>query len=119
MDPVRPFARQSSLRDLRAPSTGSTPATDAPGFRRPGRPIPGRLTIILRNLRHGKIQVRIQHEHLESLIRTLDRSSNRISFALIIAALLVASSMLVPLKSAGFSPSVWSAMASPRDRVSG
>ena len=33
---------------------------------------------------------------MESLIKTLDRSSNRISFALIIAGLVVASSMLVP-----------------------
>jgi ubiquinone biosynthesis protein len=38
----------------------------------------------------------VQHEHLESLIKTLDRSSNRISFALIIAGLVVASSLLVP-----------------------
>ena len=47
-------------------------------------------------MRQGNIQVHIQHEHLESLIKTLDRSSNRISFALIIAGLVVASSMLVP-----------------------
>ena len=37
---------------------------------------------------------------LESLIRTLDRSSNRISFALIIAALILASSFLVPRQGA-------------------
>jgi ubiquinone biosynthesis protein len=57
---------------------------------------PDDATTILRNLRQGKVQVRVHHEHLESLTKTLDKSSNRISFALIIAALLVGSSLLVP-----------------------
>jgi ubiquinone biosynthesis protein len=39
--------------------------------------------------------MRVHHEHLENLAKTLDKSSNRISFALIIAAILVGSSMLV------------------------
>jgi ubiquinone biosynthesis protein len=33
-----------------------------------------------------------------ALIKTIDKSSNRVSFSLIIAALLVASSLLVPQK---------------------
>jgi ubiquinone biosynthesis protein len=59
--------------------------------------LPDDLNIILNKLRQGNIQVHIQHEHLETLIKTLDRSSDRISFALIIAGLVVASSLLVPL----------------------
>jgi ubiquinone biosynthesis protein len=58
--------------------------------------LPDDLNVILRRVRQGKFQVHIQHEHLENLIKTIDRSSNRISFALIIAGLVVASSMLVP-----------------------
>ncbi len=57
--------------------------------------LPDDINVILSKFRQGKIQVRIQHEHLDNLIKTLDKSSNRISFALIIAALLVASSLLV------------------------
>jgi len=52
--------------------------------------------LLIRKVRQGRIQVRVHHEHLENLTKTLDKSSNRISFALIIAALLVASSLLVP-----------------------
>ncbi|MHC4836290.1 MAG: ABC1 kinase family protein, partial [Planctomycetota bacterium] len=37
----------------------------------------------------------VYHDHLEELEQTLDNSSNRISFAVIIAALLIASSLLV------------------------
>jgi len=57
--------------------------------------LPGDLNIILSKIRRGQFQVHVQHEHLENLVRTLDKSSNRVSFALIIAALLVGSSMLV------------------------
>jgi ubiquinone biosynthesis protein len=57
---------------------------------------PEDVNAVLRKLRQGKVQVRIHHEHLENLTKTLDQSSNRISFALIIAALLVGSSLLVP-----------------------
>ena len=58
--------------------------------------MPEDLNAILTKMRHGQIQMRVQHEHLENLVTTLDKSSNRISFALIIAALLVGSSLLVP-----------------------
>ena len=58
--------------------------------------LPEDINLILSKFRLGLIQIRIQHEHLENLVHTLDKSSNRISFAVIIAALLIASSMLVP-----------------------
>jgi ubiquinone biosynthesis protein len=58
--------------------------------------IPKDLSTIIGKIRQGKFELRVHHEHLEALTKTLDKSSNRISFALIIAALLVASSLLVP-----------------------
>ena len=57
--------------------------------------LPGDLNTILSKLRRGQFQLHVQHEHLETLVRTLNKSANRVSFALIIAGLLVASSMLV------------------------
>jgi ubiquinone biosynthesis protein len=92
---LRRFARQSTLRDLE-------PKRLLRYLRRMLQDagdlvtrLPDDVNIILSKLRQGKIQVHIQHEHLENLIKTLDRSSNRISFALIIAALILASSLLV------------------------
>ncbi|MCX5647410.1 MAG: AarF/ABC1/UbiB kinase family protein [Phycisphaerae bacterium] len=96
MEALRRFTRQSSLRDLepkRALRYLRRMAQDAADLI--GR-LPDDLNIILSKLRQGNIQVHVQHEHLETLIKTLDRSSNRISFSLIIAGLVVASSMLVP-----------------------
>lgn len=57
--------------------------------------LPEDVSLLLTKFRQGKLQVRVHHEHLETLTKTLDKSSNRVSFALIISALLVASSLLV------------------------
>lgn len=57
--------------------------------------LPEDINAIIRKFRSGQFQVRVHHEHLENLSRTLDKSSNRVSFALIIAALLIASSIVI------------------------
>lgn len=57
--------------------------------------LPADLGTILSKAKRGDFEVRIHHEHLENLIHTLDKSSNRLSFGFIIAGLLVASSLLV------------------------
>ena len=57
--------------------------------------LPEDFDAILKKFRQGKFQLRVHHEHLENLATTLNKSSNRVSFALIIAALLISSSMLV------------------------
>jgi ubiquinone biosynthesis protein len=61
--------------------------------------LPDDLNVIISKFRQGNFQLRVHHEHLENLTHTLDKSSNRISFALIIAALLVGSSMVISQKS--------------------
>jgi ubiquinone biosynthesis protein len=58
--------------------------------------LPDDVNAILNKFRQGNFQLKVHHEHLENLAKTLDKSSNRISFALIIAALLIGSSLLVP-----------------------
>ncbi len=64
--------------------------------------LPADLGGLLRRIKRGQFHLTVQHEHLENLVRTLDRSASRISFAVIIAALLVASSMLVGQEGAIF-----------------
>ncbi len=57
--------------------------------------LPEDFAVILNKLKRGSMRVHVQHEHLEELSHTLDKSSNRVSFALIIAGLLIGSSFLV------------------------
>ena len=50
---------------------------------------------IVGKLRRGELIVPLEHRKLENLINEIDRSSNRLSFALIIASLIVGSSLLI------------------------
>lgn len=96
LEALRPYARRASLEAFepsRLLHVARQTMQDAGDL---AARLPEDVNIILSRFRQGKFQVRVHHEHLENLTKTLDRSSNRISFSLIIAALLVASSLLVP-----------------------
>jgi ubiquinone biosynthesis protein len=56
---------------------------------------PAQLRTALRQVSKGKWQVHIRHENLEQLATELDRSSNRVAFALVIAAIIVGSSVVI------------------------
>lgn len=96
VEALRPYARRTAFRALepkRVLRQMRKTLEDASDLL---ARIPHDVNTIVARIRQGKFDIRIHHEHLEALTKTLDKSSNRISFALIIAALLVASSLLVP-----------------------
>ncbi len=57
--------------------------------------IPGELRPILTQLRKNKLAVNLEHRGLDKLTHTVEHASRNISFALIIAAMFVGSSILV------------------------
>ncbi|MFH1077371.1 MAG: AarF/UbiB family protein [Pseudomonadota bacterium] len=57
--------------------------------------LPERLGKILRNIEGGKLSLQIRHHGLEQINTTLYVAGNRITFGLIMAAIIVGSSMLV------------------------
>ncbi|ADW18690.1 ABC-1 domain-containing protein [Desulfobulbus propionicus DSM 2032] len=59
------------------------------------RDLPDELRTILSQLRSGRMRLEFEHRGLKSLDSTLDRVSNRISFAIVLAALIVGSSLIV------------------------
>lgn len=94
-DRLKPYAQKLAMEDL-------DPLTMAKGAKKALRDagdmishLPGDVNAIMRKFKSGRFQMRVQHEHLDGLSHTIDVSSNRISFALITAAILIASSMLV------------------------
>lgn len=92
---LKPYARQLSLHDIDPKQmlrNARRVILDAGDL---AARLPDDINVILNKFRLGKFAVRVHHEHLENLVKTLDKSSNRISFGLIIAALLVGSSLLV------------------------
>ena len=59
---------------------------------------PFELKRIIKKLGKGRLSFTFQHKGLDKLILELDRSSNRISFSLVIAAIIVGSSLILRLE---------------------
>ena len=59
------------------------------------RQVPLDLHDLLKQLKQGKGKLRIEHRGLEPLIFGINRSSNRIAFSLIIASLIIGSSLII------------------------
>jgi len=59
------------------------------------RQLPGQLRQALRRFAAGGWHLDVRHENIDRLISELDRSSNRLSFAVVIAAIIVGSSVVV------------------------
>ncbi len=60
--------------------------------------LPEDLEDIVRKLKKGKMLVQIHHEGLNKFILEMDRSSNRLTFGMIVAALIVGSSLVMQLE---------------------
>jgi ubiquinone biosynthesis protein len=59
------------------------------------RTVPRDLAELTRKARTDGLQVQFIHRNLEYFIREMDRASNRLSFAIVIAAIVVGSSVIV------------------------
>lgn len=57
--------------------------------------LPDILSKALRQLQKGEASLRVRHEQLEGLEQHIDRASNRLSFSLIIAAIVIGSSLVM------------------------
>ncbi|MBP1749597.1 MAG: hypothetical protein H6Q52_2136 [Deltaproteobacteria bacterium] len=91
---ARPYARRLLWKRYdprRQLSEIRNMASDVLGFL---RVLPTDLREIFTIIRKGKFTMRFEHRGLELLVDELDRSSNRISFAVVIAALIVGSSLI-------------------------
>lgn len=58
------------------------------------REIPGEVRAILKQAREGKLTIEFEHRGLEPMLSTHDRISNRIAFAIVLASLVIGSSLI-------------------------
>jgi len=56
--------------------------------------MPRQIRELSRKALRGQLKFKMEHEQMDSLLRELDRSSNRLSFALVIAAIVIGSSLI-------------------------
>jgi len=61
------------------------------------RTLPDNIRQILVKVGKGQLGINLYHQGLNQLIRELDKSTNRLSFSLIIAALIISSSLIIQL----------------------
>ena len=59
------------------------------------RALPKDLQVLFRLAKTGKLKLEFEHLGLEPLIRTLERFSNRLSFAVVLASLVIGSSLII------------------------
>jgi len=59
------------------------------------RDLPTDLKEIIAQIKRGRIHVEFEHKGLEPMLKTHDRVSNRIAFAIVLAALVIGSSLIV------------------------
>ena len=59
------------------------------------RILPKQMKLVMRKVLRGDVQMRIRHEDMGRLIRDLDKSSNRLSFSILTAAIVIASSIVI------------------------
>ena len=64
--------------------------------------IPGETREILEQMKQGKIKIEFKHKGLEPMLSTYDQISNRIAFAIVIAALIIGSALIVLSKTPPF-----------------
>lgn len=57
--------------------------------------LPNDIRDILRQARRGRLHIEFEHRGLEPVTMTLDRTSNRLAFSIVLAALIIGSSLIV------------------------
>ncbi len=92
---VKPFARKLLSRKYKLTnlfSRGSKSIKEIFDFM---EVFPKDLLWLVRSLRKGELNIGFQHKGLERITYEMDRSSNRLSFSMIISALIIGSSMIL------------------------
>ena len=90
-----PFIRRVQMDRLRPKRVAGDIFDSGAEFLHLLREIPAEVREILTQARQGRIKMEFEHRGLEPMLSTHDRISNRIAFAIILAALIIGSSLIV------------------------
>ncbi len=91
---IRPYAEDMLLDRYTPTQVLKNMQSHLNGYLQLSRQAPTDIAYLLRQLRAGKLKFHIHHEHLEKLAATIERSSKRNAVAMVIAALIIGSSLL-------------------------
>jgi ubiquinone biosynthesis protein len=95
VDAARPYVRRLKVARF-GPQRLLQDVVDSGGeLLQLAREIPGGMRDLLRLAKRGKLKIGFEHRGLENLLETHERVANRVSFAIVVAALIVGSSLIV------------------------
>ena len=95
IEQVRPFTEQI-IKDRFTPANLAKEMTRTlQSYHALGRSLPKDIKEFINRINRNKFKIDLEHRGLERLITDLDKSSNRISFSLVIAALIIGSSLIM------------------------
>jgi ubiquinone biosynthesis protein len=92
---AKPFMRDIKMRRVNPARLAHEAAETASQYMSLLRDLPAETRSILAMLRQGKVRLELEHHGLRPLEQSLYRASNRIAFAIVLAALIIGSSLVV------------------------
>ena len=92
---AKPFMRQVQIDRLNPEKIGVEILSAGSDLAHLLKEIPGEFESILKQFREGKVKIAFEHRGLNPMLSTMDRLSNRIAFAIVLASLVIGSSIIV------------------------
>lgn len=92
---IRPYAGTMMLRQIVPTLSRKDIYKTVRTLNRISKSLPADITRVLKNITEKGLELKLRHEKLEDLESHIDRASNRLSFSLIIAAIIVGSSIIM------------------------
>lgn len=95
---AKPFMQRTRMERLRPRRVITSALEFAQEFGEAARELPNELRRIVSQVKTGRARVNFHHEGLEPASQALERSTNRLSFAVVVAALIIGSSLIIHSK---------------------
>lgn len=95
VDESRPYAMKLLKKRLAPRLVMEDSLTTLSEYNKLARDFPARANSILDELAEGRLRIEFLHKGLDEFMSEMDRSSNRLTFGLIISALVIASSLVI------------------------
>lgn len=95
IEQAEPFVRQIQLNRLNPRRVAKDMADSGTDLFHFLKELPREAREILKMVKKGKMKIEFKHKGLESMYSTYDRISNRISFAIVLASLIIGSALIV------------------------
>lgn len=92
---AKPFMQRTRMERLRPRRVLTTALEFAQEFGEAARELPSEVRRIVSQIKTGRARVNFHHEGLEPASQALERSTNRLSFAVVVAALIIGSSLII------------------------